>query len=151
MKAKLLFLLSVAGLGLATLVPARAQEAGTLRQQAREKLADLRDDLGLDATQKEKIRDILVSHKAELLAQWQLGKSARDTMQSAVKDHGAGSPEATAAANGIGEVAKKRALLVASIAQEVKPVLTPEQIKKLETAKEGLEKWLQEKMLSGRS
>ena len=139
--------------GAACLIPAitLADEKGGIRQEAREKLTALRDELNLDPAQKKEIREVLVSHKPELIAQFTQGKNAREAMQSAVKDHGAASPEANAAATNVGEVAKKRALLVASISEQVKPILTPDQIKKLQDAKAGFRKWLQEEMVAGKS
>lgn len=146
-----LVLLPVAA-GLAMLAtPLAAAPSGELkaRKAIAGKLAELRDDLALTQEQKEKVRGVLQAHKSELKDQWVAGKNARGTMHSAVKEHGADSPEARTAADSLGRVSANRALLVAEIAAAVRPVLTPDQIKKLESAKGELLKWIEERSSTG--
>lgn len=149
MKTTLLFLAGTVCLLPMVSTAAKAAEAGPLRGQVKEKLMALRDDLGLDANQKKEIREALVGRKTEIAAQFKLGKNAREAMQTAVKEHGAESAEATAAANGIGDAAKKRALLVASITEQIKPILTPDQLKKLKESMAGIKGLIQREAFSG--
>ncbi|MBK1883883.1 periplasmic heavy metal sensor [Luteolibacter pohnpeiensis] len=95
----------------------------------------IRDDLNLTQSQRSQVREVLLSHKDELKAQRAAAQDARSKMKSATETYGADSKEADTAADGIASVAKSRALLVASIFSEIRPILTPEQIKTLEDAR----------------
>ena len=55
-------------------------------------------------------------------------------MRAAVLEHGVETPETTAAANDIGKAARNRALLTARILGEARPLLTPEQLERVEAA-----------------
>ena len=63
-------------------------------------------------------------------------------MREAVSSHGADSAEAKAAASRIGEVARDRALLVGRLATEIKPLLTAEQVGKLQSARSEIEEMI---------
>ncbi|MGC4016240.1 MAG: hypothetical protein QM755_17215 [Luteolibacter sp.] len=63
-------------------------------------------------------------------------------MREAASSHGAESAEAKAAASHIGDVARDRALLVARIASEIKPLLTADQIGKLQSARSEIEEMI---------
>ena len=96
----------------------------------------IREDLALTRSQKSQIRQVLMGHKDEIKTQRAAGIEARQALKTATATHGPDSKETNAAADGIAAVAKSRALLVATIFSEVRPILTPEQIKTLESARE---------------
>lgn len=102
---------------------------------ASQKFKALREDLALTGGQKTRIRGIMKSHLTPIKSQWESGKAARETMRRASLDHGPGSPEAKAAANTLGDIARDRSLLIAKIAAEVRPILTDEQLKKFEKSR----------------
>lgn len=109
---------------------------GGHRSQVIEELKGLRQELNITADQKTRIRGIIAVHKVEIQQQITLGKRAREDMKQAVQAHGSVSTEASQAADGIGRAAKSRALLVAKILTELRPILTREQLKTLESARE---------------
>ena len=102
-------------------------------------LLNFRHETPLSADQKEKIQLILQHHKADIQTQLGKGRDARQAMHSVVEKDGANSPYAVAAAIKIGEVARDRALLVARIRGEIKPILTPAQLGQMEQARNELQ------------
>jgi len=139
-----------AGLGLALFASAAPSSdgsgagGGSIRSRIIEKLRGLRSDLNLTDTQRGEIKKILVSHRDEIRNQWQSGKTAREGMREAVTAHGADSAESKAAAAHIGESARDRALLVARIATEIKPLLTADQVSKLQSTRTDIEGMIDE-------
>lgn len=95
---------------------------------------NFRHDTPLSAEQKRQIAGILAAHRAEIRTQIEEDREARRAMHDAVETGGPTSPAATSAAAKVGDAARDRALLVARIGAEIKPVLTPEQQKRIEDA-----------------
>ena len=120
---------------LAISTTAHALPFGNRGGQVMREFQELREDLNLSRSQKSRIREILMAHQEEIHAQRTAAKDARSTMKSAMETHGADSTQADKAADGIARTAKSRALLVATIFSEIRPILTPEQIRKLEAAR----------------
>lgn len=92
---------------------------------------NFRKQTPLSEEQKTAISRILAEHRAEIHAQISEGRSARQAMEAAVKENG----NTKAAAEKIGAAARDRALLMARIGAQVRPLLTPEQQKHLEEAR----------------
>lgn len=97
---------------------------------------ELRQDLGVTDEQKAQIKAILLSYKPDIKQQIAAGKAAREQMKAAVSEFGPESQQAKDAAIFIGKVAESRALLTGEILFDIKPVLTEEQIAKLEELRE---------------
>ena len=100
-----------------------------------QELLQVRQDLNLTRNQKSQIRQVLMDYKDEIKAQRATGQQARNRMKTASETYGPDSKEANTAADGIASAAKSRALLVAVIFSEIRPILSPEQIKTLEDAR----------------
>jgi len=115
---------------------------GSFRVRIIEKLRGLRSDLDLTDTQRDEIRKVLSSHREEIRHQWETGRGARENMRETVNAHGVESAEAKAAASRIGDAARDRALLVARIATEIKPLLNADQIRKLQSARSEIEEMI---------
>ena len=77
-------------------------------------------------------------HRTEIQAQIAKGRDARRAMATAAKEN-ADSPSTKSAAEKIGDLARDRALLAARISAEVRPLLTPEQQKQIESARKEIE------------
>jgi len=140
MKTLTLSLLAV--FGLATAIPAMAfgrvsdigegiipDEARTsireiLRTAARHVL-NFRKQTPLSDEQKAALSKILAEHREEIRAQIKQGRDARHALETAVKENG----NTKAAAEKIGTAARDRAVLMARIGAQVRPLLTPEQQK----------------------
>lgn len=152
---KTLALSLIAVLGLASAVPAmalgRASDigAGIVPEQTRSSIRDIaraavrhflnfRKETPLSDEQKTAISKIMNDHRAEIQAQIVKGRDARHAMTAAAKEN-ANSSATKAAAEKIGDLARDRALLAARIGAEVRPLLTPEQQKQIESAREEIE------------
>ena len=150
MKTLTLSLLAV--FGLATAIPAmgfgRSFDIGEgiIPDQARSSIREIvrtavrhllnfRKQTPLSEEQKAAISRILAEHREKIGAQIKQGRAARQAMEAAVKDNGS----TKAAAEKIGDAARDRALLMARIGAEVRPLLTPEQQKQLEAARTEIE------------
>ncbi len=150
MKTLTLSLLAV--FGLATAIPAMAfgRSAdigeGIIPDQTRSSIREIvrtavrhflnfRKQTPLTDGQKAAISKILAEHREEIRAQINQGRAARHAMEAAVKENGS----TKAAAEKIGDAARDRALLMARIGVQVRPLLTPEQQKQLETARSEIE------------
>lgn len=148
MKSLLTLLLVAAGLtgiGMAatsssnTVLPEK--HASSLREIARtavRHLLNFRKETPLSAEQRASVAKILETHREEIRTQMTKGRDARCAMAEAAKKD-ANSAATRAAAEKIGDVTRDRALLVAKIGAEVRPLLTPEQLKHIETARGELE------------
>lgn len=138
--------------GLATAVPAMAFGRsfdigeGLIPDQARSSIREImrtavrhllnfRKQTPLSEELKAAISKILAEHREEIRAQINQGRAARHAMEAAVKDNGS----TKAAAEKIGDAARDRALLMARIGAQVRPLLTPEQQKRLEDARGEIE------------
>lgn len=99
---------------------------------------NFRKETPLSAEQRASVTKILESHRDEIRAQMNKGRDARRAMAEAAKKD-ANSAVTSAAAEKLGDVTRDRALLVARIGAEVRPLLTPEQQKHIETARGELE------------
>lgn len=136
----------VAALSLATgPLQAATGEKGPLRKMLAGRFAGFRENLGLTDTQKQEIRGVLKGYKSRIKDQWEESKTARNSMRDAVKAHGADSAEAKSAAKAVGTAAEHRALLIADIAAKVKPILTPDQVSKIESAWSEIENLIDER------
>jgi Spy/CpxP family protein refolding chaperone len=148
MKRLLTLLVAVAGLtgiGMAasssseTALPEK--HASSLREIARtavRHLLNFRKETPLSAEQRASVTKILETHREEIRAQMTTGRDARRAMAEAAKKD-ANSAATRAAAEKLGDVTRDRALLIAKIGAEVRPLLTPEQQKHIETARGELE------------
>jgi len=99
---------------------------------------NFRKESPLSAEQRASVQKILESHRDEICAQMTQGRDARRAMADAAKKD-ANSAATRAAAEKIGDVTRDRALLIAKIGAEVRPLLTPQQQKHIETARGELE------------
>ncbi|WP_395751439.1 Spy/CpxP family protein refolding chaperone [Prosthecobacter sp.] len=149
---KTLTLTFLAVFGLATAVPAMAfgrsfdigegiipeQTRSSIREMVRtaaRHLLNFRKQTPLSDEQKAALSKILAEHREEIQTQIKQGREARHAMEKAVKENGS----TQAAADKIGDAARDRALLMARIAKEVRPLLTPEQQKRMEEARGEIE------------
>ncbi|OYW74703.1 MAG: hypothetical protein B7Z37_16570 [Verrucomicrobia bacterium 12-59-8] len=150
MKTLILSLLAV--FGLATAIPAMAfgrsadigegiipdQTRSSIREVVRAAVRhflNFRKQTPLSEEQKAAISKILAEHREEIAAQINQGRMARHAMEAAVKENGS----TKAAAEKIGDAARDRALLMARIGAQVRPLLTPEQQKQIEAARSEVE------------
>lgn len=150
MKTLTLSLLAV--FGLATAIPAMAfgrsadigegiipdQNRNSIREIVRtavRHLLNFRKQTPLSEEQKAAISKILAEHREEIRAQINQGCAARHAMEAAVKENGS----TKAAAEKIGDAARDRALLMARIGVQARPLLTSEQQKLLETGRSEIE------------
>lgn len=99
---------------------------------------NFRKESPLSAEQRASVTKILESHRDEIRAHMTKGRDARRAMGEAAKKD-ANSAATRAAAEKLGDVTRDRALLIAKIGAEVRPLLTPEQQKHIETARGELE------------
>ena len=100
---------------------------------------NFRKETPLSPDQRQKISEILETHRADIHSLIVRGRDARRTCVSTVKSSG---PEAAAtreAAEKIGTVARDRALLMARMGSEVRPLLSPGQQQRLESGREEIE------------
>ena len=153
MKSTLILLLI--GLSLATATPAMALGrkadigAGIVPEETRSSAREVirtavrhflnfRKETPLSDEQKASISKILQEHRPEIQAQLAQGRDARRAMETAAREN-ATSPATKAAAEKIGDIARDRALLMARISAKVRPLLTPEQQKQIESAREEID------------
>ena len=116
-----------------------------VREIVRE-LLNLRKEAAVGEDQRAEIKGILKSHSSEIATQFKTARDARHAMQDAVEAKGPESAEALKAADGIAASARSRALLIAKITTEIRPVLTPEQMKLAKATRERIEEMLDERM-----
>ncbi len=120
-------------------------EGGPLRRILAGRFAGFRESLALTDSQKQEIRGVLKDYKGRIKDQWEEGKSSHNALRDAVKEHGVDSAEAKSAAKAIGSAAEHRALLVAEIAVKVKPILTADQVSKIQSAWSEIENLIDER------
>ncbi len=116
-----------------TKTDARLGADGPLRQaleRARQRWQAFRKETPLTREQQTKIREIVQPHRNEIRAQLSALRDARKQLQDASKDNG----DLTAAAEKVGEAARHGALLRARLAREIRPILTPEQRQRVDSA-----------------
>lgn len=137
--------LGVAGLGISAQSTGGSalpgQHTGPLReivQTAMRHFLNFRKETPLSAEQRDSVKKILESHRDEIRSQMTKGRDARRAMAEAAKKDPA-STETRSAADKIGEVARDRALLMAKIGAEVRPLLTTEQSQLIEAARTEIE------------
>ena len=99
---------------------------------------NFRKETPLSAEQRASVAKILELHRDEIRAQMTQGRDARRAMAEAAKKD-ANSAATRSAAEKLGDVTRDRALLIAKIGAEVRPLLTPEQQKHIEAARGELE------------
>jgi len=115
---------------------------GQLREifaKLKQNFSEFREQTPLSKEQKGKIASILKANRQEIKAQLTEGAQARRALDASVEQSSADSPASQTAAERIGESAEKRALLIARLSTEIKPILTPEQAKRLKGAKEEIQ------------
>lgn len=149
MKKKALFILPLAIAAALAPLSAATFGQGSFRGEIVQRLMDLRDDLDVTDAQKKEIRSVVEGYRSEIKAQWDTGKAAREGMRSAVQEHGAESPEATAAAEKIGDAASSGSLLLAKILSDVKPLLTEDQLQKIESGRADISGLLESRLAAG--
>ena len=101
-------------------------------------VVNFRKETPLTAEQRASVAKILETHREEIRTQMTKGRDARRAMAEAAKKD-ANSAATRAAAEKLGDLTRDRALLIAKIGSEVRPLLTPEQQKHIETARGELE------------
>ncbi|MEY5024909.1 MAG: hypothetical protein RLZZ244_437 [Verrucomicrobiota bacterium] len=99
---------------------------------------NFRKETPLTAEQRASVAKILETHREEIRTQMTKGRDARRAMAKAAKKD-AHSAATRAAAEKLGVVTRDRALLIAKIGAEVRPLLTTEQQKHIENARGELE------------
>lgn len=107
-----------------------------------------RRETPLTGEQKEKVGEILSAHRGAITAQMRRAGEARRTFADTAKQSGASSPAALQAAERLGVSAKEGALLFAKIAEEVRPLLTPAQQARIDSARGEL-RALADRLLAG--
>ncbi len=144
---KTLTLSLMAVFGLATAIPAMALGRsfdigeGIIPDQTRSSIREIvrtavrhvlnfRKQTPLSEEQKTAISKMLAEHREEIRAQINQGRTAHHAMEKAMKENGS----TKAAAEKIGDAARDRALLMARIGAQVRPLLTAAQQKQLEDA-----------------
>lgn len=128
--------------------PSQAQPEntrGVVRELVQE-LLNFRKEAGLTDAQRTQVKDIMKSHKDEIRTQFMSGRDARRSMQQAVEAGGPESTGAQQAADSIAAVARSRALLIAKITSEIRPVLTADQLKLAQTTRERIEEIVDERV-----
>ncbi|MCW0220031.1 MAG: hypothetical protein OJI67_17025 [Prosthecobacter sp.] len=100
---------------------------------------NFRKETPLSDEQREKLAAVLEPYRAEVRAVIERGREVRKTYAEIVKKHGPESAQAREAAEKIGTLARDRALLIARIGVEAKPLLTVEQQQRLDTARQEVE------------
>jgi Spy/CpxP family protein refolding chaperone len=88
----------------------------------------LRSELNLTGEQKQQIRDVLQSHRAEIVATVKSVREKRTALRDAVLA-GKDEAEVRAAANALGEVIADTAVKATKLRNQVAPILTEEQRK----------------------
>ena len=149
MKKKALLVLPLAIGALFAPLSAGPLGQGPFRGEIVQKLMNMRDELGMTDAQKQEIRGVIEGYRSEIKSQWAIGKAAREGMRTAVQEHGAESPEATAAAKKIGDAATSGSLLLAKILSDVKPLLTEDQIKKIQEGRVDITSLIESRLNAG--
>lgn len=102
-------------------------------------MLNFRHETPLTAEQKRKARGVLESHRSDIRTQMEKGRDARRAMMDAVKASGPDAVATKEAADKIGNAARDRALLMAKVASEIRPLLTAEQLERVEAARTEIE------------
>lgn len=97
---------------------------------ALQRMLAFRNETPLSAEQRKQVQGILEKHHDEIRAQFTAGRDAREALHTAIVD----GSDAEAAAVRVGENARAGALLHAKLAREIRPVLTEEQRRRLDSA-----------------
>jgi Spy/CpxP family protein refolding chaperone len=109
-------------------------------------LLNFREDADLTDKQRDHIKDVIASHKSEIEAQFQAGRNARRSMQESVAAAGPESARTQNAADAVAAAARSRALLVAKIASEIRPILTADQLELAEATRERIDEIIERRM-----
>jgi len=96
-------------------------------------------DMPLSDSQKQQVAAILRNHQAEIHDQIENAVAARRAMRQAVESSGPDSQAARDAAAKIGDAARDGALLRAKIGTEIKPILTPEQLARIQAGTQDID------------
>ena len=114
----------------------------TLASTAVRHFLNFRNETPLSAEQKQAIAGIVKSHADEIRAQVRKGAEARRGMATVAEAQGGDASATKAAAEKVGAAARDRALLAARILGEVRPLLTPDQVSRIQAARTELESML---------
>jgi Spy/CpxP family protein refolding chaperone len=106
-----------------------------LVQTAMRNFLNFRKETPIGEEQRQKIGAILGAHRAEIRGLITRGREARRACAVGAKAQGPDGAETREAAEAIGRVARDRALLMAKLGSEVRPLLTAAQQKHLESAR----------------
>lgn len=101
----------------------------------RERLQKIFADTPLSADQKKQIRAVFKAHRTEVHDVRDKLAAAQRALVEASKSGGPDTEAARRAADRVGEASRDRALLRARLESEIRPILTPEQQKRLDAAK----------------
>ena len=126
--------LILAALAAVAVTPAPAFERP--RARVKQQMEEIFRDAPLSPEQREKIRAVIGARRAEIRDVWKKTEGARHALADASKTGDAAAVQR--AADQVGEAARNRALLRARIEGEIRPILTPQQIKCLEAARSKL-------------
>lgn len=98
----------------------------------KERINTMMDELGLNQDQKDKVHEVLKGHRGEFAPVFkkigEARKSLRETMLSGTADEAA----IRTAAQAVGQAIGDAAVMGGKVVGEVKPILTPEQLEKLQ-------------------
>jgi Spy/CpxP family protein refolding chaperone len=89
--------------------------------------------LDLSDSQKNRVRDILRSHRPEIAAAVHADIDARRNLRKAVMARPTDDAAIESAGAALGKVAGQNAVLLARIREEIRPILTPAQIQKIDS------------------
>lgn len=99
-------------------------------ERAQQRWQAFRKETPLTGEQKARIREIVQPHHAEIRQQLSALRDAHRQLREASKNNG----DLAAAADKVGDAARRGALLRAQLTREIRPVLTPEQRRRLDSA-----------------
>ncbi len=115
------------------------QSVRTIITSAVRNFLNFRRNTPLSDTQRQQIAAVLEIHRPEIHSMITRARDARRAYAAVVKAQGPDAFPTKQAAQKLGDVARDRALLIAKVAVQVRPLLTAEQQKAIESAREEIE------------
>ncbi len=143
---KRIILIALAAAAFASPSPAQPENGRGMVREVVMELLNLRAEANLTDEQRAQIKQVLQSHKDEIGDQFKTGRDARRSMREAVEAGGPESTGALAGADAIAAVARSRALLIARITSEIRPILTADQLKLAQATRERIEEMIDERI-----
>jgi len=104
-------------------------------QTAVRHLLNFREETPLSADQRSQVGAILKQHGTEIRELMKRGRDARRSFEEIARKGSPDSAVTREAAGKLADVTRDRALLMAKVGGQVRPLLTPDQQKRLETAR----------------